>query len=197
MSGEVLHEPGAPLIHVIFPHSGIISLQGMLSDGRTVECVSVGNDGLLGVEHFLGEKVFLHHAVVTISGSASWLPVTDLGAALSQFTPISDVMQRCSLKRMRESMQTAVCASVHSASQRVATWLLRALDRTGSSHLELTQRTLANVFGLRLATISDACGRLNGAGAIDQGRGTLTIIDPAKLRELSCECYEYHTKPAT
>src|SRR3546814_14684551 len=79
MSGEVLHDPSAPLIHVIFPHSGIISLQGMLSDGRTVECVSVGNDSLLGIEYFLGEKFFLHHAAVAISGSASWLPVTDLG----------------------------------------------------------------------------------------------------------------------
>ncbi|MCJ2177197.1 Crp/Fnr family transcriptional regulator [Novosphingobium album (ex Hu et al. 2023)] len=191
MSGEVLHEPGAPLIHVIFPHSGIISLQGILSDGRTVECVSVGNDSLLGIEHFLGENIFLHHATVAISGSASWLPVTDLGTALSQFAPVAEAMQRCSLNRMRDSMQTAICASVHSASQRLATWLLRARDRTGADQFELTQRTLANVFGLRLATVSDACGRLNGAGAIDQGRGTLTIVDGGKLLEMSCECYEH------
>jgi hypothetical protein len=78
---------------------------------------------------------------------------------------------------------------VHSASQRIATWLLRAQDRTGSDQFELTQRTLAGLFGLRLATISDASSRLVAADAIDQTRGLLTVTSRENLERAACECY--------
>lgn len=196
MSGEVLHEPGTPLIHVIFPHSGIVSMQGILQDGRSVESASVGREGLVGIECLLGKDVSSYYATVAISGQASWLTVSDLEAALDHFPDARHIMRRYCVRLMHDLMQAVACASVHSASQRVATWLLRAEDRTCGSQFELTQRTLANIFGLRLATISDACGRLNGAGAIDQARGILTIVDRTRLADQSCECYRRYANSA-
>jgi len=189
-TGEVLYEPGNPLIHMIFPHSGIISLQAVLQDGRSVENTSIGRDNFIGVDYLLGEKVTSYHAVVAIPGRASWLSVNDFSAALAAGGPLQGVMRNASRDLLRDLMRGVVCASVHSASQRVATWLLRALDRNDRSQFDITQRTLANIFGLRLATISDACARLHAAGAIDHGRGTMTITDRDALESQCCECYK-------
>ncbi|KHK92260.1 Crp/Fnr family transcriptional regulator [Novosphingobium malaysiense] len=189
MSGEVLHESGAPIIHLVFPHRGIGSIQAIMQDGRSVESASVGREGVVGIEYLLGKDVSPYHATVAISGEASWVTVADMEAAMAQFPAVREIMRQYCVRMMRDLMQAVACASVHSASQRVATWLMRAEDRTCSSQLELTQRTLANIFGLRLATISDACGRLNVGGAIDQARGTLTIVNRERLADMSCECY--------
>ena len=189
-AGEVLYEPGAPLIHMIFPHSGIISMQAILTDGRTIEKASVGRDSFVGIEYVLGERISPCHAVVTIPGQASWLSTNDFESIFANSEALRAVMMESSLRLVRNLMHAVVCASVHSASQRVATWLLRAQDRSDTNQFDLTQRTLANIFGLRLATISDACARLHAAGAIDQARGALTIVDREKLMVQACECYE-------
>lgn len=191
-SGEVLFESGAPLIHLIFPHSGVISIQAILNDGRAIERTSVGHEDAVGiVEHALGLKSTPCRAVVAVSGRASWLPIDDLGAILSSCDEMREVIQKCHLRLLRSLIQSVACASVHSASQRLATWLLRAVDRSDSCQLDITQRMLAEIFGLRLATISDACARLHAAGAIGQGRGNLTIVNREQLKAQACECYDH------
>lgn len=193
-SGEVLFESGAPIIHIIFPHSGIISLQAILNDGRTVERTSVGREDAVSItEYALGQRFAPCRAVVAVSGRASWLPVDDLDLMLSNCSEMRDLVQKGHMRLIRSLIQSVACASVHSASQRLATWLLCAWDRADTHQLDLTQRTLADIFGLRLATISDACSRLNAAGAIDQGRGNLTIINRELLKKLACECYDHWT----
>lgn len=189
-SGEILYDIESPLINLIFPSSGVISLQACLQDGRTVEEASVGPEGVLGIEYFLGERIASYRAVVTIAGEASWLAMSDFDALFGKYPVINDLIQagvRRTINRLRNRI---ICASVHSASQRMATWLLRAQDRTGINQFELTQRTLAGLFGLRLATISDASSRLSASGAIDQTRGMLTIVERSQLERLACECYE-------
>ena len=93
-------------------------------------------------------------------------------------------------RRAHQLMQAVACASVHSAIQRLSTWLLQADDRTHSDSFDITQRTLADVLGFRLATISESCNRLLGLGAIRYSRGTLSIVDRVLLEAQACECYE-------
>jgi CRP-like cAMP-binding protein len=189
-AGEILCEPGTPLIHLVFPHDCIVSLQAILEDGRTVEEASVGREGMVGFDYFLGERRCNYHATVAISGRATWLAVTDFQDVLGNSETVHQILRHYARAFIAGLMQSIVCASVHPASQRLATWLLRAQDRTVSDHFDVTQRALANVFGLRLATISDACARLQAAGAIGQGRGTLSVIDRPSLEAQACECYE-------
>lgn len=189
-AGEILSEPGMPIIHLIFPHDSIVSLQAVLEDGRSVEKASVGRDGMIGFGYFLGDTRSTSHASVAVSGRASWLAVSDFQEALGTSDPVHLVLREYARTFTAGLMQSIVCASVHSASQRVATWLLRAQDRTRGDRFDLTQRSMAGVFGLRLATISDACARLHAAGAIAQGRGMLSVVDRAMLEQQACECYD-------
>ena len=189
-AGEVLYVAGSPARSLIFPHDGMISLQTRLSDGRMIEQGQVCRDSMAGSEALLGVERAPAHAVVVLSGEASWLPVADLMEARQRFPSLDRAIQAHLARTMARTAQAVVCASVHTASQRIAGWLLRADDMILTDSLQLMQRSLAELLGLRLATVSEACSRLMRAGAIRYSRGSLTIIDRALLVSQACECYE-------
>ena len=193
-AGEPLCRVGEPLTHVVFPHDAVVSLQSAAGEKRAIENASVGHEGLVGVNALLGERVMVASAIVAIAGQASWLQITDLEIALDAFDPVREILFGYSAWVIRQLMHRLVCGSVHSAQQRIATWLLYAHRRTEGDSFELTQRQIATMFGLRLATVSDACARLANAGAIHYSRGYLTIDNTSALRAQACACYEMKPK---
>jgi CRP-like cAMP-binding protein len=52
---HVLHQSGERLGYVYFLNSGVASITTRLSDGRPVDAATVGDEGMLGVEAFLGD----------------------------------------------------------------------------------------------------------------------------------------------
>jgi hypothetical protein len=53
-SRQVLHKNGEPLRAVYFPNGGVASITTMLLDGTMVEAATVGDEGMVGIEAFLG-----------------------------------------------------------------------------------------------------------------------------------------------
>src|SRR6202171_1724790 len=51
---QVLQKNGAPVRTVYFLNGGVASITTMLLDGTTVEAATVGDEGMLGIETFLG-----------------------------------------------------------------------------------------------------------------------------------------------
>jgi hypothetical protein len=51
---QVLHQAGEPLRAVYFLNGGAASIVTLLADGTMVEATTVGNEGMLGIEAFLG-----------------------------------------------------------------------------------------------------------------------------------------------
>ena len=49
-----LYDVDAPIPHVYFPKTGMVSLVTLLKDGRQVESGTIGNEGLVGVSVLLG-----------------------------------------------------------------------------------------------------------------------------------------------
>lgn len=188
--GEVLYEPNTPLQNLIFPHEGLISFQATLQDNRTIEKWVVGKEGFASVAWLFGETRFPCHAVALLSGRASWLSVSDFSIAAEKFQCVRPLLSAYAMQVFKQLMQAVVCANLHTASQRIATWLLHADDRSQASSFDLTQKTLASIFGLRLATVNDACSKLVAAGAIDHSRGTIHIVSRTLLEAQACECYE-------
>ena len=190
ISGEVICEAGAPMLNLIFPHDGLISLQCVLKDGSYVEKMSFGGDGIAGFEYVLGSTHSKCRSSVIVSGQASWLSVQDFKRATEQFPCIVPALLAYSARKLELVAQAVVCASAHVAVQRISTWLLLAAERSRTGHLDITQQTLSNVFGLRLATVSAACNRLMALGAVHYSRGLLRVVDHNMLEEQACECYE-------
>jgi CRP-like cAMP-binding protein len=72
---------------------------------------------------------------------------------------------------------------------RLARWLLRASDISGSDILPLTQDFLGQMLGARRSSISIVANTLQRAGLIRYARGHIEIINREGLSESACECY--------
>ena len=90
---------------------------------------------------------------------------------------------------MVQLSQNVACNRLHSTEERAARWLLMTADRVGGDRFPLTQEFLAQMLGVRRATVSLTAGLLHNAGLISYRRGVITITDRAGLEDASCDCY--------
>lgn len=81
-----------------------------------------------------------------------------------------------------------VCNGLHSVAQRCSRRMLVTHDRVGSDEFPLTQEFLAQLLGVRRASVTVAARALQNAGFIRYSRGRVTIIDREGLENASCEC---------
>jgi len=78
---------------------------------------------------------------------------------------------------------------LHTVKQRCCRWLLLTHDRVRADVFPLTQEFLAQMLGVRRASVADVARMLQRDGLIQYRRGMLTILDRAALEKASCECY--------
>ena len=55
--GETLLENGVAISHVYFPNTGVYSVTNEMRDGELVEVATVGFEGMLGINVFLGDML--------------------------------------------------------------------------------------------------------------------------------------------
>ncbi len=59
-----------PTERVYFPRDSVVSMLVLMEDGKVVESAMVGNEGIVGLEVFLGNGLGREDIVVQIAGSA-------------------------------------------------------------------------------------------------------------------------------
>jgi hypothetical protein len=62
--GHEIYRQDGPLTHVYFPQKGSLSSVVHTEEGLTIECGAVGNEGMLGLQVYLGLD-FSHRAAFT------------------------------------------------------------------------------------------------------------------------------------
>lgn len=186
VAGEVIYEEGA---YAVFPHTGLISPMATMANGKSVEKTSVGHEGFLGFGLIMGGSGAFGRCVVQVPGYASWLSKVDLDEALEEFQCVRETMLRYAKSLITQLMETVACNSLHSAEQRSIRWLLTAHDSVVGDRFSLTQQVIAEVLGLRRATVSAVCSELLSEGLIEYTRGDITIVNRAGLESKACECF--------
>lgn len=187
--GHVFSEPDDPIEHLHFIDSGFCSSVAVLEDGRTVETVMIGREGVLGVV----ASVVPHHAhtrsVAQVAGTARRVDAAKFRALSAQRPGVRDAVAEYMARLQGELEQSAACNALHHAGQRFAKWLLRCHDRVDGDTLNLTQEYLASMLGSQRTTVNEAAQGLQKAGAIAYSRGRITVLDRAALERAACECY--------
>ena len=188
-AGASLYSAGAPLRHVYFPTTAVISLVSTMRDGATVEAAMVGREGVAGVCAFMGSREALCTGVVLTAGHA-WR----VGAlAAAEFARSSEALMRPVLHFLQalftQIAQISACNRHHGVEQQLCRWLLLNDDRGESSELKATQERIARMLGVRREGVTVGAGRLQSAGLISYGRGRISILDRKGLEQRSCECY--------
>jgi CRP-like cAMP-binding protein len=187
--GTVLYESGDRLRHVYFPTDSIVSLLYVMEDGASAEIAVVGNEGVIGVALFMGGETTPSRAIVQSAGYAFRLPGQRLKDEFHCNGALQVSLLRYTQALITQMAQTAVCNRHHSVDQQLCRWLLLSLDRLASNQLTMTQELIANMLGVRREGVTESAGKLQRLGVIRYNRGQITVLDRAKLEQLSCECY--------
>ena len=188
-TGQVLCESGAPLTHVYFPTTAIVSLLYMTQGGGSAEVAVVGNDGVVGVSLFMGGNATPIQAVVQSAGQGFRMRAEAVRAEIDEAGPALKLMLHYAQAMLAQVAQTAMCNRYHSIDQQLARRLLLALDRSPSDGVEMTQEALAHVLGVRREGVTAAALKLQTAGVIRYSRGHIAVLDRARLEHHTCECY--------
>ena len=187
--GQVLYESGAALQHVYFPADSIVSLLYVMEDGASAEIAVVGKEGMVGVALFMGGETTPNRAVVQSAGHAYRLRGQLLKQEFGRSGALQVLLLRYTQALLTQMAQTAVCNRHHSVDQQLCRWLLLSLDRLPTNQLIMTQELIANMLGVRREGVTEAAGKLQGAGMIQYSRGRITVLDRPKLEKACCECY--------
>jgi CRP-like cAMP-binding protein len=187
--GQVVFEADRPAEFVYFVDQGMISIVSLMEDGASIEVATIGQEGLAGWPAVLGAPSLPFRYNVQVAGRARRMSVAALARLLWHESAFRTLLFRYHAAFVTQVMQSVACNGLHSVEQRCCRWLLSAHDRIGTPELAITHDALAQMLGVRRASISDVLRPLQDKGLIRAARGKVTILAPERLAASSCECY--------
>lgn len=187
---RVLLEPGKAIDTVYFPVGTIVSLLTTMDDGSAVEVASIGNEGIVGVPVSLGAQALgaRDFYQVQLPGQAVAMAARSFLKATRR-DPLRGMVHRYTQALFSQVTQRLACIGRHSIEERCSRWMLLTHDRIGGDEFFLTQEVLAQMLGVRRASVTVAAGNLQKAGFIRYSLGRVAIVDREGLENASCECY--------
>ena len=190
---QELYAQGGPMAYAYFPlgasGGGVFSLLVDVAEGGTVEILTVGNEGMLGLDAVLGAAASPTRALCQIAGWALRVPMPALVDAAAPGGVLHGRLVRYAQARTTSLARSVACNRLHSAQQRYARWVLTTQDRVGADEFPITQEFLAQMLGVTRPTISQVGQELQAAGLVHHAQGRLTVDDRAGLEGVACECY--------
>jgi CRP-like cAMP-binding protein len=187
--GQCLHYRGDLVQEVIFPTSGLIAMTMPLRDNPGAAAALIGRDGIVGAFAAFAIAPAATDAVVYMGGQASCLSAAAFRYILDNNPSIRRRAARYAYAMVAQSQLTAMCHAVHPAASRICRWLLAIQERCAGDKVPLTQRTLAQMLGLRRTTVTLVAGQLETEGVLKCHRGYMQIVNQDELERRSCECH--------
>jgi len=187
--GKIIYEASVPIDDVYFIDQGMISVVSVMRNGDSIEVGTIGNEGMIGKWIMLGADSVPYRHLVQVAGKARRMRVADLLEEMQPDRPVTERLHRFHAAFNTQVMQGMACNGLHSVEQRCCRWLLTTQDRVGSQELNITHEFLAQMLGVRRASVTEVLRPLQSDGLIRASRGKVTILDPKRLADASCECY--------
>jgi len=187
--GQIVCEPNVPVEHVYFIDQGMICVVSTMRNGASIEVGTIGSEGMAGLWVMLGVEAVPYRHVVQVAGQARRMSAPALVAELKPDRMLPKLLNRYHAAFNTQVMQGMACNGLHSVVQRCCRWLLTTQDRLGSRELNITHEFLAQMLGVRRASVTEVLRPLQTDGLIRASRGKVVILDPKRLADASCECY--------
>jgi CRP-like cAMP-binding protein len=167
----------------------VFSVVAVVAGETSIEVATVGREGMVGLPLFLGATSSPNSAFCQIAGRSLRLSARAFGEVLAADGALHRQIHRFVQATMVQLAQNVACNRLHTAEQRASRWLLMTQDRVGENEFLLTQEFLAQMIGVRRATVSAVASALQRDGLIRYSRGQITVIDRGRLEASACECY--------
>jgi len=186
---DLLYDPGKPMQWVHFLESGIVSILSVMADGSGVETATIGREGMVAMAAFHGVDRTAEQAMMQVPGNANRMGVADFRELLPRLPELNKLLHRYTVYLFTFAAQNSGCNRRHTVEQRLSRWLLIAQDRVESKELALTHDFIAQMLGVRRASVSDALADFQNRGWIQLRRSAIELLDRASLEGATCECY--------
>ncbi len=181
--------PGQPIEHLYFPDTGFISVVAANGPRHRLEIGMVGPEGMTGIAVLLGDDRSANESYTQAITTGRRLSTEKFREVFDRSDSMSRVMRRYALAFLVQTTQTALANGHARIDQRLARWLLMAMDRLDVPDLPLTHELMAVMLGVRRPGVTDALHRLEGDGLVRARRGVVSIRDREGLVERSAGCY--------
>jgi len=187
----LLAQSGDPINEVYFPVDAVVSVLTRMDDGASVELATIGNEGLVGVSVAWGAKTMnpKEFATVQVPGTVVIMDAGAFREEVQRQGALASLVERYTQAFFTQVSQQVACNGLHSVEQRCARWLLLTQDRAGTDEFPMTHEFLAQMLGVRRATVTVTAGILQKAGFVQFSRGRVAIVDREGLENTACECY--------
>lgn len=189
--GQIIYQADQRIKWVYFPEDAVVAMIHTLKKGNTVEVGVIGNEGMVGINIFLGCLTTPDKAIVQIPGWAMRMKTSDFRKELRFGSPLQSLLLHYTQALLAVISQSVACSQHHSVSQRLARWLLTMHDYADSDEFEMSQEFIATMLGARRVGVTHAAGEFQSAGLITYQRARIRILDEAGLRGRACECYQF------
>ena len=179
---------GNRLPFVYFVEEGIVPL--ILGLGAIRMAVGiVGREGMVGTSVLYSVDRSALDAEVLIPGSAWRISADHLFAAFAASPSLRRFLGQLQHVELLQAQSTALSAGQLNIEARLARWLLMMEDRVGGGSIEVTQREIADVMGLRRPGITSRLRALDDSRLVALDRGVIHIRQRSGLIELAQGTY--------
>ena len=184
-----MFEQGDTIERVFFPLTGMTSLVIVLKDGTTIEALTVGREGFIGLPLLNQVTTARYKGICQIEGKFLVLAAEAFLSVIGDLPDLSRRLLRYAQYSSEVAAQSAACNSVHSVEQRCARWLLVTADAIGATTFNLTQEFLSQMLAVRRPGVTVTMAALAERGLISYKYRNVTLLDVRGLEKVSCECY--------
>jgi CRP-like cAMP-binding protein len=188
---HIFYRQGDLVEHVYFPNGGVASVITAMSNGMMVEAATIGDEGMLGIEAFLGEGADAQNDVImqVPDTNIEMLSAAAFRREVARGTALQEVIGRYAQVLLFQMRQSAACNALHPIHDRCCCWLLQTHDRIHGDEFFLSQEFLAIMLGVRRQSVTAVAGALQNTGAISYKHGHVKVLNRQRLEAGSCECY--------
>ena len=124
-----------------------------------------------------------------IAGNGLRLPAANLREAIAASVALHQVLLHYVYAFLQQTTQTVLANGRSKIEERLARWLLMALDRIDGNEIPLTHEFLSVMLGVRRSGVTIALQELEKKGLISHRRSFVTILDREGLEESSNGTY--------
>lgn len=159
-------------------------------DGRSgIEIGIIGREGVTGLAVIMATDRSPHETYMQVAGAGHRISAQALRNAMFQSRSLQQTLLRYAYAFGIQTAETAVANGRCSIEERLARWLLMALDRIDGVVVPLTHEFLATMLGVRRSGVSVALAALEAKNLVKPQRGLVLVSDRRGLEECANGAY--------
>ncbi len=186
---QIISRADCAITHAYFIEDGLVAIVQHLIDGAAIEVGLIGREGFVGIPIVLGARTSPAEANVLLKTSAFRITAKALREAVQRSKQLNSLLLRYIHALHIQVTQAAACNCQHNLQQRLARFLLSALDCADSGELGMSHEYLAMMLGRRRAGVTVALGTMRSSGLIKTSQARIQVVDRRGLEKAACECY--------